>query len=370
MKRNRTNRFGLTLPPGIGALQPYVPGKPIEAVEREYGITDSIKLASNENPLGPSPRAVAAVERSLAGLHRYPEGGAPLLVRRLAETLGVSEKTIVLGNGSDEVIGMLTRVFLNPGDEAILPAPAFLMYEIMVRCDGAVPVPVPLRSMAIDLEGMADRIGPRTRMIFLTNPNNPTGGIIRKAAFEAFLEKIPSGMVVVVDEAYIEFVRNPDCARGIDHLTGDRPVAVLRTFSKAYGLAGLRIGYGVMPPELAEPLNRIRQPFNTSIPAQAGAAAALEDTEFLRRTLETVHEGIDYICYRAAALGLAPYPTEANFVLIRLNRSADAVFEAMLRRGVIVRSMTAYGYPDHIRVTAGTRKENRRLMDVLSDVAG
>ena len=371
LKRNKTmTALRLKAPEAFARIHPYVPGKPLEEVAREYGIADAVKLASNENPLGPSPKATAAIRDGLNRLHRYPEGAAPLLTEKLSAHLGVPADRIVLGNGSDEVISMLTRVFLGPGDEAILPEPAFLMYDIMVNCDGATPIPVPLRDYAIDLAAILDRITPRTRMIFLTSPNNPTGIALSRSSFEPFLDTVPEDVVVVVDEAYIEFARDPSAVNGLHYLDRGKNVAVLRTFSKAYGLAGLRIGYGAMPPDMAEVLNRIRPPFNTSIPAQLGAAAALDDVDFLGKTLRTVHDGLDRIGDVLNELGLEYLPSQANFLFVKVPMAADALFEALLREGVVVRSLTSYGYPGHIRVTAGTPAENAKFLGALKKVLG
>ncbi len=358
----------ITVSESILSIAPYVPGKPIEELEREYGIKNAVKLASNENPLGASPGAVAAIEKSLGSLHRYPDSSAHALVRKLSAHLGVPPEAIVLGNGSDEIIVLLERLFLRPGDEVILPRPSFLMYDISVLSAGATPVSVPLKDLTVDLTEILRRVTPKTRMIFLCNPNNPTGTIVTKAAFDAFLAELPPDVIVVVDEAYIEFARDPECLRSVGYATTERPVVTLRTFSKAYGLAGLRVGYGVTSPEIAELLQRLRPPFNTSIPAQAGAAAALADREFLEKTLRVVHEGLDFLYSGLNRRSIRYFPTQANFFLIDTGRSADAVFEGMLREGVIVRSMTAYGYPDYIRINAGLPDENRRFLDALDRV--
>jgi histidinol-phosphate aminotransferase len=361
--------MSMRIPDYIAAIEPYKPGKPIEEVEREYGIAGSAKLASNENPLGPSPKALAAIQSHLGRLHRYPDGSGHLLVSRLARKLGVPADCIVLGNGSDEIIGMLTRTLLAPGEEALLPQPTFLMYAIMVRSVGATPVFVRLDSdLCVDLPAMRRRVTGATRMVFLCNPNNPTGTIFTRARFESFLESLPEDVVVVLDEAYIDFVRDPRCPRGLDYLAADRTVVTLRTFSKAYGLAGLRIGYGVMPARLAGFLHRIRQPFNTGTLAQAGALAALEDDAFIDKTLQTVHSGLDYLYEALGARKVRCHPTQANFFLIDVERDADEVFEAMLRQGVIVRSMSAYGYPDTIRVNVGRPEENERFVTALDKV--
>jgi histidinol-phosphate aminotransferase len=357
------------LPPYIAAITPYKPGKPLAELEREYGLTGSIKLASNENPLGPCPKAVEAVRAQLGGLHRYPEGSGYGLTRKLADKLGVPADHIVLGNGSDDLIGMLARALLQPGDAAIMPQPSFLMYEIMVRSTGADPAFVPLKpTLEIDLEAICRQVTDNTRLIFLCNPNNPTGRAFSAADLARFLHDLPAGPVVVIDEAYHEFARDPQCASGLDALGGAVEVVTLRTFSKAYGLAGLRVGYGVMSAELADILHRIRQPFNVSTLAQVGAAAALEDTHFLEKTVDLVHSGIDYLFNALAELGITCFPTEANFFMLDVKTDADAVFEAMLRQGVIVRSMASYGYPGYIRINAGLPEENRRFVQALKKV--
>jgi histidinol-phosphate aminotransferase len=355
----------LKVPEYILSIKPYVPGKPLEELEREYGISGSIKLASNENPIGPSPRAVKAIESSLLRLNRYPDGSGHDLVNKLSEHLGVSPGNIVLGNGSDEIIGMLTNAFLVRGDEVIIPRPSFLMYEIMARSAGAKPVFVPLKSLAIDLESIAEKISDKTRLIFLCNPNNPTGSIITGKRFAQFIQKVPRNVIVVADEAYIEFVRDKNCFKSIDYVNSEHNVVTLRTFSKVYGLAGLRIGYGIMSEDVSGILNRIRPPFNASIPAQAGAAAALDDKVFFRKTIRLVHDGLDFMYESLKARRIRYFPTQANFFLVDTGRNADDVFESMLKQGVIVRSMTSYGYPGYIRVSVGLRKENIRFIKAL-----
>jgi histidinol-phosphate aminotransferase len=356
------------VPEYIRAIRPYVPGKPIEELEREYGIAGSIKLASNENPIGSSPKAMAAMTRAMASLHRYPDGAGYGLVKAVADTLAIPKDRIVIGNGSDDIISLLTKGFLQPGDSAIMPVPSFLMYEISVRAAWADPVFVPLTQMAIDLDAIARAVTPATRMVFLCNPNNPTGSIIRGDDFPGFLDRLPDTVIVVIDEAYIEFARDPGCLQGLAHVGENRPVVVLRTFSKLYGLAGLRVGYGVMAPGVAGILHRIRQPFNVNSIAQAAAAAALEDETFVRETLELVHRGLDDLYRGLDHLGLAYVPSQSNFFLIKVDRNADRVFEEMLKQGVIVRSMTSYGFPDYIRINVGLPEENRRFLDALAVV--
>ena len=355
-------------PDYIAELKPYTPGKPIEELEREYGISGSIKLASNENPIGPSPKALEGIMAALKDLHRYPDGSNYYLGKRLAEKLKVSVDQIVLGNGSNEIIELIVRAFLREGDEVIMPEPSFLMYEIMVQAGGGKSVKVALKERVLDLEGMAESISSKTRIIFVNNPNNPTGTIVSRADFEVFLDRVPSDVIVVVDEAYIEFVQDRTCPIGLDYLDGDKTVATLRTFSKAYGLAGLRIGYGVMKEGLANLLNRVRQPFNTNLLAQVGALAALDDDAFLNKTVSDVHKGLRFLYQEVERLGFRYFPTQTNFFLIDLEQDAKIVFEKMLRMGVIVRPMTAYGYPNYIRISVGLPEENQRLVEVLGKV--
>jgi histidinol-phosphate aminotransferase len=358
----------LHVPAHIQAIPAYVPGKPVEEVERERGIRGAIKLASNENPLGPSPKALEAVRQSLAGVHRYPESGGFELTRKLSARLNLAPGNIVLGNGSDDIIAMLATAFLQPRDEVVLARPSFQMYEIVTRAAGAVPVEVPLTDYRNDLEAMAGRMTSRTRMVFVNSPHNPTGSMVRRAEVEAFAAALPPGVLLVLDEAYIEFVRAPDHPDSRDYAAGDRPVVGLRTFSKAYGLAGLRIGYGIMPAAVAEILHRVRQPFNVSLPAQKAAEAALDDEAFLSQTLRAVHDGIDFLCDSLRALNLEVLPTQSNFLFFRVLRPAQGVFEALLERGVIVRPLAGYGYPEHLRVSVGRPEENLRFIEALTQV--
>lgn len=358
----------LMIPDYIQAIDPYVPGKPIEALEREYGIRDSIKLASNENPLGPCPKALAAIRQSLAALHRYPDGAGHLLIRKIADAHAVAPANVVIGNGSDDIIALLVRALVRPGDRVIVPRPSFLMYDITATAAGAVVDAVRLNGLTMDLDAMAARVTAETRLVFICNPNNPTGTVVTQAAFERFMARLPEDVVVVVDEAYIEFARNPDCLKTGRPSDLERPLVTLRTFSKVYGLAGLRVGYGIMPAVLAEVLNRVRQPFNVNALAQAAAAAALEDREFLRQTVDLVHRGLDAMYDALDRLGLTYFRSEANFFLIDVGQPADTVFESMLRQGVIVRSMRAYGFANYIRINIGLEAENQRFLRALATV--
>lgn len=355
----------LSVPKHILSLEPYKPGKSLEALEREYGIKNSTKLASNENPLGPSPMALEAIHTAMANLNRYPDGSGQVLVSKLAQKLKVGAENIVLGNGSDEVIALLAQALLQPGHRVILPKPSFLLYDVLTRSAGATPVYVPLDSLSIDLNAIKKKITPGCRMVFLCNPNNPTGTIFSKTDFENFLKTIPPDIIVVVDEAYIEFVRDPNCISSIAYWQSEMALVTLRTFSKAYGLAGLRIGYGVMPKFLAELLNRIRLPFNANSLALAGAVAALDDDAFLKKTVTLVHDGLDFIYESLSKLKIKYFPTQSNFFLIDVKSDADEIFDRLLREGLIVRSMKAYGYPTFIRVNVGTPDENIRLLSAL-----
>ncbi len=359
--------MGVPVAPHIASLVPYPPGKPIEELEREYGISGSIKLASNENPLGPSPRAVAAIGEALANLHRYPDGSCYYLAQRLAARLGVEPANLVFGNGSNEVIALLVATFLQPGDTVLTSHPTFLVYQKVVQAHGGDNTVVELAGMRHDLDRLAAAVTDRTRLIFLDNPNNPTGTIFSAAEFGRFLDRIPRSVIVVVDEAYIDFV---DPAERLDirqWLGSGRPVVALRTFSKAYGLAGLRIGYGIMPAELAGYVHRVRQPFNVNQLAQVAALAAMDDEEHHARTLDLTRRGMAELAEGVRRLGCEPYPSHTNFFLVDVKRDAREVYERLLRKGVIVRAMTAYGYPEFIRITVGLPQENARFLAALEE---
>jgi histidinol-phosphate aminotransferase len=359
----------LLVPEWIRTLTPYPPGMPIEELERELGIRDSIKLASNENPLGPSPKALEAIARALPQLHRYPDGSAFYLRRKLAERHGVSPDEILVGNGSNELIEMLVRTFLRPRDEAVMADQAFVVYRMVTQAVAATPRIVPLRHFTHDLEAMADAVTSRTRLVFVANPNNPTGTIFRRPAWESFLQAIAGRqLLVVADDAYAEFVTDPDypdtiACRG----DGAVPVVSLRTFSKLYGLAGLRIGYGVAPVGVVDALGRVRQPFNVNALALVAAGAALEDTAHVERTLAVNREGMAYLTREFDRLGLAWVPSNANFVLVRVGPGVR-IYEELLRRGVIVRPMGSFGAPTALRITAGTRHEIAYLDEQLREV--
>ncbi|MCF6289511.1 MAG: histidinol-phosphate transaminase [Desulfobacterales bacterium] len=358
----------------IESIVPYPPGKPLEELEREYGITGSIKLASNENAWGPSPKAMAAISRALANLHRYPDGSCHYLAEKLAEKLGVKTGEIVFGNGSNEVIGFLVTALVAPGDEVITSRPTFLMYRKLVQVQGGITRVVPMQGMHHDLAGILAAITEKTRLIFLDNPNNPCGTVIEKQAFEDFLAQVPEQVVVVLDEAYIDFVDPAVRLDGLSYLPGrqnkkelHKTVVILRTFSKAYGLAGLRVGFGVMDGELAGFLHRVRQPFNVNTLAQVGALAGLADEEHYRTTIDGTAAGMEWLSQEVARLGCVPLASQTNFFLINVRGNGKELYERMLRKGVIVRPMQAYGFPDHIRITVGMEAENQRFIKALAE---
>lgn len=355
--------------PYISEITPYPPGKPLDELEREYGITGSIKLASNENPWGPSPKAVEAIAGTLSSLHRYPDGSSYYLTEATAEWTGAAPEEIVAGNGSNEVIEFLVKAFVREGDEVITSHPSFLMYQKFVQVRGGTNIVVPLNAMHHDLSRILALINASTRLIFMDNPNNPCGTLISAKRFDAFLRKVPEEVVVVLDEAYVDFVSPElriDVLSYIRNPEGIAPVVSLRTFSKAFGLAGLRVGYGLMHREIVSLMHRVRQPFNINLLGQIGAAAALTDKQHYEMTVSETVKGRHWLSAEMEKLGCPAYPSHTNFFLIDVRGDATRLYEAMLHKGVIVRSMKAYGYPDFIRITVGTESENRRFVNALA----
>ncbi|HVN85947.1 MAG TPA: histidinol-phosphate transaminase [Candidatus Binatia bacterium] len=355
------------VPDWIRSLAAYPPGMPIEELEREYGIYNSIKLASNENPLGPSPKALAAVMKALPQIHRYPDGNCFYLKRALAQKLGVVPESLIFGNGSNEIIELIVRTFLARGEHAVMADQAFVIYRMIVQAAGGRSTIVPLRNFTHDLEAMAEAITPATRLVFLANPNNPTGTIFFRSQWREFLAALPERVIIVLDEAYAEFVEDAEYPDSLADLASDHLLVVLRTFSKIYGLAALRIGYGIGRPELIELINRVRQPFNVGTLAQVGALAAIEDTEHVDATRRTNREGLGYLRAECERLGVAYVPSWANFLLINVGNGMR-IYERLLREGVIVRPMGFYGLPEHVRVTVGVPEENRRFVSALAKV--
>ena len=349
--------------PHILGLEPYQPGKPVEELERELGIEGCIKLASNESPIGPSPKAVAAVRAALEGVHRYPDGASFALREKLSGRLEVDPEQLVFGAGADEILELLAKVLLGPGDEAVFAWPSFAMYPVVVQGMGAKSIRVPLTGdLTHDLPEMSAAVTDRTRLIFVCNPNNPTGTSVGAEDFDRFVESLPETAVLAIDEAYYEFVRRSDFPDSLKWV-GRRPGTIaLRTFSKIFGLAGLRIGYGVADLELAGYLQRARHPFNISRLAEVAALAALEDVEHAERARSTNSEGADYLRAELGVLGIETWPTDANFLLAEAG--ADTA-DRLLREGIIVRPLHGFGMPEHIRISVGLPEENERLVKAL-----
>lgn len=345
-------------------LVSYEPGKPVEELAREMGLQpeEIIKLASNENPLGPSPKALAAMRDALDRAHFYPDGGGWALRNAIAEKLGLARENVVLGNGSNEIIEFIGHAFLRPGDEVITARHAFAVYTLMAQLFGAKTVEVPDPGFTHDLNAMLAAVSLRTRQVFIANPNNPTGTMVGQQEIDRFMDRVPDDVLVIFDEAYYEFLDSPPDV--LKFVREGRNVVVMRTFSKIQGLAGLRIGYGLASQEIADVLQKTRQPFNANSIAQAGALAGIYDEEYMQKTRELTHEGREFLQGEFSSMGLEFVPSAANFVLLRVG-DGDKVFQALLRRGVIVRAMRSYKLPEWIRVSVGTMEQNRRFMAEL-----
>jgi histidinol-phosphate aminotransferase len=350
-------------------IQPYQPGKPIEEVERELGIPGAVKLASNENPFPPSPAVLEALRKALAGLNRYPDGSGHYLRQALAKQHGVSPDAIVLGNGSNELIELLARTFVRPGDEVVIPHPSFVVYPSIVQAVGGTRVVVALKEHRIDLPRMRRAVTALTKMVFVANPNNPTGTIVTADEVEVFLEKLPERVVVVFDEAYYDFAAGPDFPDTLAQLRQGRRVVILRTFSKMASLAGLRVGYAVADPDCIALVNRIRQPFNVNTLAQFAALAAVGDETHVQRSVAAVREGVRQVSAALDALGVRYVPSRANFILAEFNDSTG-VCDQLLKLGVIVRPTASFGLERALRITVGTPEENARLIEALGTVLG
>ena len=349
--------------PHILELLPYQPGKPVEQLERELGISGAIKIASNENAHGPSPKALAAMREKLDEVNRYPDGAAWELRAKLAERFEVDPGQLVFGCGADEVLELLAKSFLGPGDEVVYAWPSFAMYPVVVKGMGATSVQVPLDDDLVhDLEAMSRAVTPRTKMVVLCNPNNPTGTSFGQADFDAFLASLPEDLILVVDEVYIEFARRDDFPDTLPLLACRPGTISVRSFSKLYGLAGMRIGYGICDPELAAILDRARHPFNVSRLAEIAAVAALDDDEHVEVTLRRNREGAETLTRELEGLGVKVWPTDTNVMLIRTEATGAETYERLLREGVIVRPLPGTGLDHHVRVTIGTPEESERLV--------
>lgn len=353
--------------PWLEDLVVYDPGKPIEDTARELGLDPSqiIKMASNENPLGPSPKAIEAIKSAAETVHIYPDGGGYMLRNAIAEKFSFTRENVILGNGSNEIIELIGHGFLNPGDEVISAKHAFLVYRLMATLFGANTIEVPDPNFIHDLEAMAAAVTPRTRMLFVANPNNPTGTMVGQEAIDRLLNTIPDHVIVIFDEAYHEFA--PDAPDTLRYIREGRNVVVMRTFSKIQGLAGLRIGFGLTTPEIAAVLQKCRQPFNANAIAQAAAIAGLADEDHQQRTRQMTDEGRAYLEKSFAEMGLEYVPSYANFILVKVG-DGDAIFQAMLKRGIILRAMRSYKLPEWIRISVGTKSQNERCVTNLKEV--
>lgn len=365
---DQTNRFLGIAAPGIANLKPYIPGKPISELERELGISDSVKLASNENPLGCSEKARAAMQGELPEAARYPDGGGFELCNALAAKHGVDAGCITLGNGSNDVLDMIARVFLAPGYESIFSQHAFAVYPISSQSVGATLKMAPADNYGHDLEAMLNLVGENTRVVWVANPNNPTGTWLNGEELENFIAALPDNVIVVVDEAYIEYVDEDDYPDASQWLSKYPNLIVTRTFSKAYGLASLRVGYGLSHPDIANLLNRVRQPFNVNSMAQAAALAALDDQDFIHNSIEANRAGMEQLVTGFAEMGLPYIPSVGNFITVDVGRPVEEVDQALLREGCIGRPVANYGLPNHLRITVGLEEENSRFLTALKKV--
>lgn len=353
----------------IKEITVYQPGKPIEEVKRELGLKEVVKLASNENPLGPSPKASSAIRQAASKVNRYPEGACFYLRKGLTKKLGVASGNLIFGNGSDEIIDIIVKTFSAPGDEVLTSDTTFLEYKIIAEQNNRSARCVPLKNFRYDLDKIKSGISPRTKIIFIANPNNPTGTYLTRQEADDFLKGLPSDIVVVFDEAYFEFVNKRDFPLTLNYLKEEnKNVIILRTFSKIYGLAGLRIGYGIAKEDFIRYMEGARQPFNVNYLAQEGALASLKDTAFVDKTKKVVSEGKRYLYGELEKLGLDYIPSVTNFILIDLKQDGFAIFNKLLKKGVIVRDMRQYGLNNFIRVTIGTKRENEIFIRELKKI--
>jgi histidinol-phosphate aminotransferase len=352
----------------VTQLHPYVPGKPIEELERQYGVTNIVKLASNENPLGPSPKVIEAIQAEAAELTRYPDGNGFTLKTALANKFGVDLTQITLGNGSNDVLEMVARTFVSPSDEVLFSEHAFAVYPIVTQAIGATAVVAPAKNYGHDLAKMAELITDKTKLIFIANPNNPTVTYLDLAELEAFVSKVPATTLIVLDEAYVEY--GEQSVNTVDWLAKYPNLIISRTFSKAYGLAGLRIGYALSHPEVADLLNRVRQPFNGNSLALAAAEVALSDDDYLLKTKQINDAGMSQLKNGFDELGLNYIPSKGNFICVDIQQNGAEVYEKLLQQGVIVRPVGNYGLPNFLRVSIGLADENQRFLDVLPTVLG
>jgi histidinol-phosphate aminotransferase len=356
--------------PGVRGLRPYEPGKPEAELAREHGLelADIVKLASNENPLGPSPKAVAAIQAALPELARYPDGNGFKLKQRLSRQHGVAPQQITIGNGSNDVLELIARTFVRPKDGMVFSEHAFIVYPLLAQAIGATPQVSRARAYGHDLEAMRAAVDSTTRLVFIANPNNPTGTWLRAAELEAFVADLPRTVLVVIDEAYTEYVDQPEFPDATRWIGSYPNLIVTRTFSKVHALAALRMGYALSHPDVADLLNRVRQPFNVNSLAQVAACASLDDVDHVRKGVELNRKGMGMLESALGELGLTWIPSVGNFITVDFGRPAGPIFQALLGEGVIVRPIAGYGMPNHLRITVGTPTENARCVTALRKV--
>jgi histidinol-phosphate aminotransferase len=350
--------------PNIDSIRPYEPGKPIEEVQRELGLRSVIKMASNENPLGPPKSVVKAIQKAASQVYLYPDGGQYRLKEALSQYLGVTKEEIILGNGSNEIIELILRGFVSEGERVITSEMSFLVYGLISQAIGAEFVEVPMNNFTYDLQAIANEVTENTRVIFIANPNNPTGTYVNRDAVLAFLDSIPQEVLVCFDEAYIDFVETKDFPSTLDYLQRGN-VVVLRTFSKSFGMAGLRLGYGVADEKVVTYLNKVRQPFNVNSIAQTAGVAALADKHYIDKSRQLVHDGREFLYGEFKRMNLEFCPSQANFVMVNIKKDAAKIFECLLKKGIIIRSMKSYGLPQWIRVTPARPRENKKFIREL-----
>ncbi len=354
--------------PGVAGLHPYQAGKPVEELEREYGVSNAIKLASNENPLGPGKKAVAAMQSVQQEVSRYPDGNGFKLKQLLADQLNVKSENFTLGNVSSEILELVARTFVTPENQVIFSEHAFAVYPILTQAVGAEAVITPAKNWGHDLDAMRNAVTDRTRLIFVSNPNNPTGTWLTSDQLHKFLSSIPDHIFVLVDEAYFEYVEEADYPSSIKWINEFPNLIITRTFSKIHGLAGLRVGYGISHPEVAELLNRVRQPFNSNSLALAAAKAALQDSDHINRSIETNSAGLKQLIAAFKKMGLKYIPSVGNFICVEFEQDGLEIYKALLHKGMIVRPIGVYGMPNHLRITVGSEQENKQFIQSLGEV--
>jgi len=353
---------------GINDLIAYVPGKPVEEVKREYGLSEIIKLASNENPLGTSPKALEAMKQAINDCCLYPEGSSIMLRQKVAASFGINEDMVIFGNGADNILLMIAQSFINEGEEVIIGDPTFSVYETVTRIMGGKVVKVPLQGYTHDLPSITEKINEKTKIVFVCNPNNPTGTIVTEEQVERFMDLVPSRCVVVFDEAYAEFVNQQHYPQTIKYIQEQKNVLLVRTFSKIFGLAGVRVGYAVGPKHLIDILRKVVEPFPVNRLAQAGALAALDDTEFVHKVLEVNQKGREYLYEQFSQLDMPYCPSQTNFIFVNLGMDSQYVFKKLLEKGIVIRPGNIWSLPDFARITIGTMEQNEKLIAALTEI--